>query len=94
MKVARIHFRIEEKIAVEYRGSTYAPAYKADFVVEDSLVIELKSVHKLIPVHGSQLLTYMRFLKAKEGLLLNFWVPRLKDDGIRRFVLSEQDLAR
>jgi iron complex transport system substrate-binding protein len=76
---------------LDYKGLSFDGAYRADFLVSGQLVIELKSVGKLLPVHKSQVLTYMKLLKAPEGLLLNFWVSRLKDDGIRRVVLSDTD---
>ena len=88
MEIRDIPFEIEVKVPVTYEGRSFEEGYRADFLVSGSLVIELKSVQKLIPVHKAQILTYMKLLKAREGLLLNFWVPRLKDDGIRRMVLS------
>jgi GxxExxY protein len=91
MEIKGIPFDFEVKIPVTYEGRTFREAYRADFLVDGSLVIELKSVQKLLPVHTSQVVTYMRLLNAAEGLLLNFWVPRLKDDGIRRLVTSREN---
>jgi GxxExxY protein len=55
-------------------------------LVDDRLIIELKSVERLLPIHEAQLLTYMRLAKLSVGLLINFNVKYLKD-GIKRFVL-------
>ncbi|MDT8396927.1 MAG: GxxExxY protein, partial [bacterium] len=55
-------------------------------LVEDSLVVEIKSVEKLLPIHEAQLLTYMKLSGIRTGLLINFNVRLLKN-GIRRFVL-------
>lgn len=57
-----------------------------DFVVEDQLVLELKSVDLLLPIHEAQLLTYLRLARFKTGLLVNFNVPLLRQ-GIKRLVL-------
>ena len=58
--------------------------YRLDILVEDSVILELKSVEKLIPLHEAQLLTYLKLSGKKIGLLMNFNVVLLKD-GIRRF---------
>jgi GxxExxY protein len=60
--------------------------YRIDFVVEEKVVLELKAVETILPVHQAQLLTYLRLSGLRVGLLINFNVPVLKD-GIRRRVL-------
>jgi GxxExxY protein len=60
--------------------------YKLDVVVENALILELKSVEQIKAIHEAQLLTYMRLAHIGVGLLINFNVKRLKE-GIRRFVL-------
>ena len=60
--------------------------YRIDIFVEDKLIVELKSVDKVLPIHEAQTLTYMKLVKVKIGLMLNFNVLRLKD-GLKRFVL-------
>ena len=55
-------------------------------MVEDKLIVELKSVDKVLPIHKSQVLTYMKLVGVSTGLLLNFNVTKLKN-GIQRFVL-------
>jgi GxxExxY protein len=60
--------------------------YRADFLVEGSLILELKTVDQILGVHEAQLLTYMKLAHARTGLLINFNVKRLRE-GIKRFVL-------
>ena len=60
-----------------------------DFLFPDQLVVEIKAVEKLLPIHQAQLLTYLRLSKIQVGLLINFNVPVLKD-GLKRMVQSEK----
>ena len=66
-------------------GCAIETAYRADLIVEDAVLLELKSVEALLPVHEAQILTYLKFLKLRVGLLLNFNVTSLSQ-GMRRFV--------
>lgn len=59
--------------------------FRADLIVEGQLLIELKSIERLAPVHGKQVLTYLRFMDLRLGLLMNFGAPLFKD-GLRRIV--------
>ena len=79
-------FEIEKEIPVKYKEVKLDCGYRIDLLIEDSLILELKSVEKLLPIHGAQLLTYMKLANIKIGLLINFNVKILKD-GIKRFVL-------
>ncbi len=69
-----------------YKNISLDCGYRIDVVVEEQLVLELKAVEKLLPVHEAQLLTYLKLTGLKIGLLLNFNVPVLKN-GIRRLCL-------
>ncbi|NLP11207.1 GxxExxY protein, partial [bacterium] len=60
--------------------------YRLDLFVENRLILEIKSVDKLLPIHEAQIVTYMKLAKVSVGLLINFNVELLKQ-GIRRFVL-------
>ena len=71
---------------MEYKGLSFDCGYRVDLLVEDKLIVELKSVEHIQPVHEAQLLTYMKLAGIGIGLLINFNVPRLKN-GIKRFVL-------
>ena len=73
----------ERMISFEYDGMRFNSGFSVDMLVENSIVVELKSVEQLLPVHPKQLLTYLRLLRLPVGLLINFGAARLKD-GIRR----------
>ena len=71
---------------MKYKGVRLDCGYRVDVLVEDKLIIELKSVEQIKGIHEAQLLTYMRLAEVKIGLLINFNVTKLKN-GIKRFVL-------
>lgn len=73
-------------LPVIYKGITVDGVYRIDLLVDHCVILELKSVANLLPVHEAQLLTYMRLAGVSTGLLINFNVAVLKD-GIRRFVI-------
>lgn len=83
---AEINFQIEVELPVRYKNILISCGYRIDLLIENKLIIELKSVDKILPVHKAQLLTYMRLANIKIGLLMNFNEKILKD-GIERFVL-------
>jgi GxxExxY protein len=72
-------------LPLEYKGTQIAKGYVIDLLIEDSLLVEIKSVDKLLPVHSAQLMTYMRLLRAPSGVLINFNVHTLVQ-GIRRML--------
>jgi GxxExxY protein len=74
----------ELAVPMTLNGVTIGVAYRADFVVEQKVVVEVKSVDALIPVHEAQLLTYLRLGGFPVGLLINFNVRRLKEGILRR----------
>lgn len=71
------------EVPVIYRGAELGTGFRADFIIEEKLILELKAVDRLAPVHTSQLITYLKLMRIKRGLLLNFNVPLLKQ-GIKR----------
>ena len=73
-------------LPVKYKGMKLDCGYRIDLLVDDSLILELKSVEKLLPIHQAQLLTYMKLSRISIGLLINFNVRFLKH-GIKRMVL-------
>lgn len=81
-----IEFESEKVLPVEYKGVLVDCGYRLDFLVHQKVVVELKTVEKLIPVHEAQLITYLRLTGCKVGLLINFNTPLLKN-GIKRMVL-------
>ena len=70
-------------VTMSYKGVVIDNAFKVDLLVEHSLIIELKSIERLAPVHGKQVLTYLRLMNLPLGLLMNFGQATLKD-GLRR----------
>ena len=76
----------EVSIPLTYKDPLLPVAYRADLVVEDKVIIELKAIEKLLPIHEAQLLSYLRLAKLRVGLLLNFNMPTLRA-GLRRIIL-------
>jgi len=76
----------QKPLPVSYRGVHIDCGYRIDLLVEDQIILELKSVEKLEPIHEAQILSYLKLSGYKIGLLINFNVSLLKN-GIRRFVL-------
>ena len=72
-------------LPVQYEGIKLEVGYRVDLIVADKVIIEIKSVETLAPVHKKQLLTYLRLMNLRLGLLINFNVARIKD-GIQRVV--------
>ena len=70
-------------IHITYEGIQLETAFRADMIVEDKVLVELKSIEQLSPVHSKQLLTYLRLADKRLGLLINFGAPRIKDGIVR-----------
>jgi GxxExxY protein len=81
-----LEFRRQVELPVVYRGVKLDCGYRLDLVVQDEVVLELKSVEKLLPIHEAQLLTHLKLADKRVGLLINFNVPLLTE-GISRKVL-------
>jgi len=77
----------QKPIKFQYDGVLFEEGFRIDLLVESRVIVELKSVEKLTPVHRKQLLTYLRLMHLKVGLLLNFGAPTLKE-GLHRVVNS------
>jgi GxxExxY protein len=75
------------EVEIEYKGLVFREPLKLDLLVENRVLVELKSVERILPVHKAQLLSYMKLLKVPVGLLINFHEPILKD-GITRLILN------
>jgi GxxExxY protein len=82
--VRGVRCEVAVPLPLVYKGIKLDCGYEMDIVVEDKIVLELKSIAALLPVHEAQLLTYLRLSKKRVGLLMNFNVPVLKDGVIRR----------
>ena len=81
-----IAFHLQHPQPVPYKDILLDCGFRIDMLVENQLIVELKSVEAIKPIHEAQLLTYMKLANVKIGLLINFNNTRLKD-GIKRFVL-------
>ena len=81
-----IAFVRQAPMPVAYKGVELQLGYRADFIVQQSVIVELKCVDKLIKVHDAQILTYMKLTQIRKGLLINFNSQPLIE-GIKRFVL-------
>jgi GxxExxY protein len=86
LKLRGITFHQEVDLPVAYKGVKLDCGYRVDLIAADKVVVELKSVQEILPVHEAQLLTYLRLTGLRIGLLVNFNVAVLKN-GIRRRVL-------
>ena len=83
---AQIRFQMEVPLPVRYKDILLDCAYRIDLLIGADLIVEVKSVETLLPIHQAQILTYMRLAKIPIGLLINFNVTKLQG-GIKRFVL-------
>lgn len=86
LSLNNIPFRLQVPIPIEYKGVNLDCGYRIDILIEDKLILELKSIKKMLPIHEAQILTYMKLCHIRVGLLINFNVTMLKQ-GIKRFVL-------
>jgi GxxExxY protein len=82
--LAGLKYAREVPVALSYRTVTIPCAYRLDFLVEDTLILEIKSVERFEPVHQAQLLTYLRLTGKHVGILLNFNEARLIDGVLRK----------
>ena len=81
-----ISFERQKEVNIEYRGIRLDSKYRLDLVVSKLVVVELKTVNELAPIHDAQILSYLKLTGLKIGLLINFNVPVLKE-GIKRLAL-------
>ena len=79
---------VEVHLDITFEGLLLPDSYLIDLLVDDTVVVEAKTVERLTDIHQAQVLTYLRLSGKEVGLLLNFWACPLKDGGIQRLVLS------
>jgi GxxExxY protein len=84
--IRRLRFVSQMDIPVEYKGLELRTELRCDFLVENSIVVELKAVETLAPVFEAQLLTYMKLLEIPKGILINFFCTNLFREGQKTFV--------
>ena len=86
LQQAGIPFRRQVPLPIIYKSVRLDCGYRMDILVDDQVIVELKTVERLLAIHEAQMLTYLKLSGLKTGLLLNFNTPVLKD-GIRRMML-------
>jgi iron complex transport system substrate-binding protein len=93
-KLTRLGYRVarQRSIDIEFEGLRFDGAFRIDLMVEDQLLVEIKSVERLNAAHAKQLLTYLRLTKRSLGLLINFGGATLKE-GLRRVVNDHPSFA-
>ncbi len=84
LRLRSLNFQRQVELPVAYKGLKLDCGYRLDIVVENSVVLELKSIEQILPIHHAQLLTYLRLSEKKVGLLINFNVGVPKNGIVRR----------
>ena len=85
LQLRNISAECQVTISLQYKGFNLSKEYKIDILVEKQIIIELKSVDSILPVHEAQLISYLKLADKRMGFLINFNVPLIKS-GFRRFV--------
>ncbi|HSZ61088.1 MAG TPA: GxxExxY protein [Terriglobales bacterium] len=85
LKQLGLNLEEQKPLPVVYKNVKLDCGYRLDLVVEDEIIVEIKAIEKLLPIHDAQLLSYLRLTKKRGGLLMNFHVPVLKN-GLKRIV--------
>ena len=86
LKLNDIEFQVEKPLPIDYKGCRLDCGYRIDVLVEEKIILELKSVEQLNSLHDAQILSYMKLMGLKQGFLINFNVKLLKK-GLKSFVL-------
>lgn len=85
-----LRVEVQKPVPVTYRGTVIREAFRIDLLVEGRLIIEVKSLERLAPVHSKQLLTYLRLMNQPLGLLMNFGAELFRD-GLKRVINNRSD---
>ena len=86
LHLRNIEFKSEMIVPVNYKGLDVVTELRCDFFVENILIVEIKSVESILPIHEAQLITYMKLLKSPKGLMINFNVLNIYNDGQKTYV--------
>lgn len=87
LQLRELNFTREAQIPISYKGIVASSNLRADFIVEERVILELKAVREILPVFEAQILSYIKLANIELGLLINFNVPLLKE-GVHRFRLN------
>ncbi len=90
LALRQIPFQLELPLPVQYKGLKLDCGYRLDLVVADAVVVEVKAVDRITPLHEAQLLTYLRLGGWKASLLINFNLPLLRDGIVRRVLAFDE----
>jgi GxxExxY protein len=94
LTIRKIPFRRQVPLPVEYKGVKLDCGYRIDLLIDEAVIVELKCVEKLLPVHDAQLLTYMKLTGKTVGLIFNFYTDILTRGGVIRKALSQPSALR
>lgn len=86
LKSKNINYQSELKLPIIYKGKELETDFRCDLFIENCLVVELKSVSEIHPMHDAQLLTYMKLLKAPKGIIINFNCKNIFKEGQKTYV--------
>jgi GxxExxY protein len=86
LQIRGLTFQQQISLPLDYKGLHVDSAFRIDLIVEDKIIVELKSQEGILPVHEAQLITYLKLTGKRVGLLLNFNVPTMKDGILRRIL--------
>lgn len=86
LTIRKTKFDTELKVDLEYKGEIISSGLRYDLLVDDTVVVELKAVEGLLPVHEAQLITYMKLLKKPKGVLINFHCRHIFSQGQQTYV--------
>ena len=86
LELRGIPARNQQEVVIDYKGTMFKETLRFDWLVDDGLMVELKAIHDVLPIHKAQLLSYMKLLNVALGLLFNFHEVKLVD-GISRLIL-------
>lgn len=81
-----INYKSQLFVPIDYKGIALNADYRLDFLVEDEIVVELKATEGILPVHEAQLLTYMKLLQKRKGILVNFNCANIVKEGTKQMV--------
>lgn len=84
-QLRRIHFEKQKVIPLTYKGEDTGENFRIDFFVQNEVIVEIKAADTISPIHTAQVLTYLKLLGCRTGLIMNFNVPVLKD-GLKRII--------
>ena len=90
LKNQGVKFKQQQLIPIHYNGKQLQTYFQSDLIIEDKVLVEIKSVNEISAVHHAQIITYLKLTNPKLGLLINFNVPLFKN-GFKRVVLGEID---